>query len=33
MKILQINEDNTVSLDASFDEETMNIKVKTSEDK
>ncbi len=33
MKILQINEDNTVSLDASFDEETMNIRVKTSEDK
>ncbi|MCK5140603.1 MAG: hypothetical protein KAQ70_00265 [Candidatus Heimdallarchaeota archaeon] len=33
MKILQINEDNTVSLDTSFDEETMNIKIKTSEDK
>jgi predicted nuclease with TOPRIM domain len=33
MKILQINEDSTVSLDASFNEETMNIKVKTSEDK
>jgi len=33
MKIIQINEDNTVSLDASFDEETMNLKVKTNEDK
>jgi len=33
MKILQINEDSTVSLDASFNEETMNIKVKTSEGK
>ncbi len=33
MKIIRINEDNTVSLDDSFDEETMNLKVKTNEDK
>ena len=33
MKILQVNEDSTVSLDASFNEETMNIKVKIIEDK
>lgn len=33
MKILQMNEDNTVSLDASFNEKTMNIKVRKNEDK
>ena len=31
MKIIKVNEDNTVSLDPSFDEETMNIKITKNE--
>ncbi|MBY9001122.1 MAG: hypothetical protein KGD64_09425, partial [Candidatus Heimdallarchaeota archaeon] len=33
MKIAKVNEDSTVSLDSSFDEETMNIRIEKNEEK